>query len=108
MIFGVQWYYWLALLIAVVIAIFAWIKALGASKQRREKLKREAEIWKRDYDLREKYSVLTGEKLEACTDTELLHAVAMNIQVELENAIDMNKAFEALSEEKKNIYTLKF
>lgn len=108
MIFGVQWYYWLILLVAVIIAIFAWIKAMGASKERREKLKKEAEIWKRDYELREKYSVLTPEKLSECQDTQLLHAVAMNIQVELENAIDMNKAFEELCAEKKNIYTLEY
>lgn len=108
MIFGVQWYYWLILLVSVIIAIFAWIKAMSASRERREKLKREAEIWKRDYELREKYSVLTTEKLSECADTQLLHAVAMNIQVELENAIDMNKAFEELCVEKKNIYTLEY
>ncbi len=108
MLFGVQWYYWLVLLIAIIVAIIAWIKALSASRIRKERLKKEAEIWRRDYELREKYSVLTEEKLKKCADSELLHAVAMNIQVQLENAIDMNKAFDELPQEKKYIYTLEY
>ena len=108
MLFGVQWYYWLVLLVAIVIAIIAWIKALSASRLRKERLKKEAEIWRRDYELREKYSALTEEKLKKCDDSELLHAVAMNIQVQLENAIDMNKAFDELPQEKKYIYTLEY
>lgn len=108
MLFGVQWYYWLILVIAIIVAIFAWIKALGSSRERREKMKREAEIWRRDYELREKYSVLTEEKLRQCPDSELLHAVAMNIQVQLENAIDINDAFQQLPVEKKYVYTLEY
>lgn len=108
MIFGVQWYYWLILAVAVIVAIFAWLKVMSSSRERRERLKKEAEIWKRDYELREKYSVLTAEKINECDDTQLLHAVAMNIQVQLENAIDMNSAFEKLCEEQKNIYTLEY
>ncbi len=108
MIFGVQWYYWLILIAAIIIAIFAWIKALSSGKERRARMKKEAEIWRRDYELREKYSVLTEEKLNDCSDTELLHAVAMNIQVELENAPDINKAFDILPQVKKNIYTLEY
>lgn len=108
MILGIQWYYWLFLGIAIIGLIFAWLKVLSSSKERREKLKKEAEIWKRDYELREKYSVLTLEKLNDCEEIQLLHGVAMNIQVALENAIDMNKAFDELSQEKKNIYTLEY
>lgn len=108
MLFGVQWYYWLILVVAIIVAIFAWIKALGSSRERREKMKREAEIWRRDYELREKFSVLTEEKLRQCPDSELLHAVAMNIQVQLENAIDINNAFEKLPVEKKYVYTLEY
>ncbi len=108
MIFGVQWYYWLILLAAVVLAVFVWIKAINSGKERRERMKKEAEIWRRDYELREKYSVLTEEKLEECEDTELLHAVAMNIQVFLENATNMNEAFENLPQVKKNVYTLEY
>lgn len=108
MIFGVQWYYWLVLLLAVIGAVFAWLKVMSSSRERREKLKKEAEIWRKDYELREKYSVLTAEKLNECDDIQLLHAVAMNIQVQLENAIDMNKAFDQLCEEKKHIYTLEY
>ncbi len=106
MILGVQWYYWLILAVAVIIAIFAWIKAISSGKERRERMKKEAEIWRKDYELREKYSVLTEEKLKNCEDIQLLGAVAMNIQVQLENAIDMNKAFKELPQVKKNIYTL--
>ncbi len=108
MLFGVQWYYWLILLVAIIIAIFAWIKALSASRLRKERLKKEAEIWKRDYELREKYTVLTEEKLKECEDSQLLHAVAMNIQIQLENAIDMNKAFIELPQEKRFVYTLEY
>lgn len=108
MLFGVQWYLWLILVVAIVLAIFAWTKALKSSRGRRERLKREGAIWKRDYDLRQNFSVLTEEKLKETADTELLHGVAMNIQVFLENATNMNEAFENLPEEKKYIYTLEY
>ncbi len=108
MLFGVQWYLWLILILAVGLAIFAWSKALKSSRERRERLKREGAIWKRDYDLRQNFSVLTEEKLKETEDTELLHGVAMNIQVFLENAHNMNEAFEELPKEKKYIYTLEY
>ena len=108
MLFGVQWYLWLILVVAIVLAIFAWTKALKSSRERRERLKREGAIWKRDYDLRQNFSVLTEEKLKETADTELLHGVAMNIQVFLENTTNMNEAFENLPEEKKYIYTLEY
>ena len=91
MLFGVQWYYWVILLVAIIIAIFAWSKALKAGKERREKMKKEAAIWKRDYELREKFTILTEEKLNSTEETELLHGVAMNIQVKLEKANDILK-----------------
>ena len=108
MLFGVQWYYWVILLVAVIIAIFAWSKALKSGKKRREKLKKEAAIWKRDYELREKFTILTEEKLNSTEETELLHGVAMNIQVMLESATDMTESFNALSKEKKFIYALEY
>lgn len=108
MLWGVQWYYWAILLGAIILAIFAWRKAFIASRERRERLKREGAIWKRDYDLRQKYSVLTLEKLKETEDTELLHAVAMNIQVFLENETNMNEAFSALSKEKQVVYALEY
>ena len=108
MLWGVKWYLWLILLIAIIVAIFAWIKAMGASRERREKLRREGEIWRRDYELREKFSILTSEKMKDTADTELLHGVAMNIQVALEKAINMNEAFRELPEEKQFIYTLEY
>lgn len=108
MLWGVQWYYWAILLGAIILAIFAWRKAFIASRERRERLKREGAIWKRDYDLRQKYSVLTLEKLKETEDTELLHAVAMNIQVFLENETNMNEAFSALSKEKQFVYALEY
>ena len=108
MLFGVQWYYWVILLVAIIIAIFAWSKALKAGKERREKMKKEAAIWKRDYELREKFTILTEEKLNSTEETELLHGVAMNIQVMLENATDMTESFNALPNEKKFIYALEY
>ena len=108
MLWGVQWYYWAILLGAVILAIFAWRKALISSKERRERLKREGAIWKRDYDLRQKYTVLTFEKLNETSDTELLHGVAMNIQVFLENESNMNEAFNSLPKEKQFIYALEY
>ena len=74
----------------------------------RAKLKKEAAIWKRDYDLRQNFSVLTEAKLKETEDSELLHAVAMNIQVFLEKASDMTAEFEALPKEKKHIYSLEY
>lgn len=108
MLFGVQWYYWLILAVAIVLAIFAWIKAMEASRARRERLKKEAAIWKRDYDLRQNFSVLTEDKLKETEDTELLHGVAMNIQVMLENKSDMTTSFNEMPNEKKFIYALEY
>ena len=108
MLFGVQWYYWAILLVAIIIAIFAWVKALKAGKERRERLKKEAAIWKRDYELREKFTVLTEEKLNSTEETELLHGVAMNIQAMLEKSTDMTESFNALPNEKKYIYVLEY
>lgn len=108
MIWGVKWYLWLLLLIAVVFAVFAWHKALSASRERRERLKREGEIWRRDYDLRQKFSVLTDEKLKETSDSDLLHGAAMNIQIALENEINMNESFGLLPVEKQYIYALEY
>ncbi len=108
MLFGVQWYYWLILVIAVVLAIFAWVKAMGASRARRERLKKEAAIWKRDYDLRQRFSVLTEERLKDTEESELLHGVAMNIQVMLEKQGNMTEAFNNMPDEKKFIYALEY
>lgn len=108
MLFGVQWYYWVILLVAIIIAIFAWIKALKSGKERRERLKKEAAIWKRDYELREKFTVLTEEKLNSAEETELLHGVAMNIQASLEKTTDMTECFNALPNEKKFVYALEY
>lgn len=108
MLFGLQWYYWLILLVAVVLTIFAWSKALKSSKARRERLKKEAAIWKRDYELRERFAVLTEDKIKETEEIELLHGVAMNIQMMLEKAVDMTSAFNALPREKKMIYALEY
>lgn len=108
MLWGVQWYYWLILAIAAIGAVFAWAKALRSSKERRERLKKEAAIWKRDYELREKFTVLSEEKISSTEELELLHGVAMNIQVFLENATDMNLAFSSLPDEKKYIYLAEY
>ncbi len=108
MLFGVQWYYWLILAAAIILAIFAWIKAMGASRAHRERLKKEAAIWKRDYDLRQNFSVLTEDKIKETEETELLHGVAMNIQIMLEKQRDMSEAFNEMPEEKKFIYALEY
>lgn len=108
MLSDVKWYLWLILAVAIIVTVFAWCKALKSSRERRERLKREGAVWKRDYELREKFTVLTEEKIKDTADTELLHGVAMNIQVFLENAVNMNEAFNELPEEKKFIYTLEY
>ena len=108
MLWGVQWYYWIILLVAVIIAIFAWSKALKSGKERREKMKREAALWKRDYELREKFTILTEEKLNSTEETELLHGAAMNIQVMLEKANNMTESFNSLPDAKKYIYALEY
>lgn len=108
MLFGVQWYYWLILAVAIILTIFAWIKAMGASRARRERLKKEAAIWKRDYDLRQGFSVLTDDKIKETEEAELLHGVAMNIQIMLEKQSNMTDAFNTMPDEKKFIYALEY
>ena len=108
MLFGVQWYLWVLLVIVSILAIFVWIKAMSASRIRREKLKKEAEIWKKDYELRQEFKTLTLEKINSTDTNKMLSGVCMNIQIELENAPDMNEAFLKLPEEKKYIYCLEY
>lgn len=108
MLFGVQWYLWVLLVVVSILAVFAWIKAMAASRIRREKLKKEAEIWKKDYELRQEFKTLTLEKLNSTDINKMLSGVCMNIQIELENADDMNEAFLNLPEEKKFIYCLEY
>lgn len=108
MLFGVQWYLWVLLVIVSILAIFVWIKAMSASRIRREKLKKEAEIWKKDYELRQEFKTLTLEKINSTDTNKMLSGVCMNIQIELENAPDMNEAFLKLPEEKKFVYCLEY
>lgn len=108
MLFGVQWYLWVLLLVVSILAIFVCIKASAASRIRREKLRKEAEIWKKDYELRQEFKTLTSEKLNSTDNNKMLPGVCMNIQIELENAPDMNEAFFKLPDEKKYIYCLEY
>lgn len=108
MLFGVQWYLWVLLLVVSVLAIFVCIKASAASRIRREKLKKEAEIWKKDYELRQEFRTLTPDKLNSTPNNKMLSGVCMNIQIELENTPDMNEAFSMLPNEKKYIYCLEY
>ena len=108
MLFGVQWYLWVLLVIVSILAIFVWIKAMAASRVRREKLRKEAEIWKKDYELRQEFKTLTSQKLNSTDTNKMLSGVCMNIQIELENATDMNDAFLDLPQEKKYIYCLEY
>ena len=108
MLFGVQWYLWVLLLVVSFLAIFVCIKAAAASRIRREKLRKEAEIWKKDYELRQEFRTLSLEKLNSTDNNKMLSGVCMNIQIELENAPDMNEAFFKLPDEKKYIYCLEY
>ena len=80
MLFGVQWYLWVLLVIVSILAIFVWIKAMSASRIRREKLKKEAEIWKKDYELRQEFKTLTLEKINSTDTNKMLSGVCMNIR----------------------------
>ena len=108
MLFGVQWYLWVLLLVVTILAIFVCIKASSASRIRREKLRKEAEIWKKDYELRQEFRTLSLEKLNSTDNNKMLSGVCMNIQIDLENAPDMNEAFFKLPDEKKYIYCLEY
>lgn len=103
---GPLWYHWLLLAAAAALAVFAWVKALKASRKRRERLRREGELWKLDARLREEYRLLTAEKLQSADDEDLLRGVAMNIQMALEKEPDMNAAFAALSPARRAVYAL--
>ena len=81
---------------------------MAASRIRHEKLKKEAEIWKKDYELRQEFKTLTLEKINSTDTNKMLSGVCMNIQIELENAPDMNEAFLKLPEEKKYVYCLEY
>jgi hypothetical protein len=59
-------------------------------------------------ELRENFRTLTLEKLNSTDNNKMLSGVCMNIQIELENAPDMNEAFFKLPDEKKYVYCLEY
>ena len=76
---GPLWYHWLLLAAAAALAVFAWVKALKAGRKRRERLRREGELWQRDARLREEYRLLTEEKLRTADDEDLLRGVGSSL-----------------------------
>lgn len=108
MIYGVKWYYWLLLVLFAVLAVILWRKAIISSRERRERLKKEGEIWRRDYELRQKFAVLSEKTFSETEDSELMHGAAMNIQIALEKADNMTDEFYELEDEQKCVYALEY
>ena len=94
--------------VAVVLAVFVWIKAIRASK--RHNAEREAILAKlqKEKELRERFAHLTPELVQSADVREMLHGIALIIQSKLEQTEDINASFLALSEAQQYIYALNF
>ena len=64
--------------------------------------------YKEEERLRQKYAELTEERIQNADSAELLHALALRIQRELEKESDMNAAFLKLSAEQQAVYALNY
>lgn len=105
-----SWYVAAAMLALLALTIFFWIKALKSGRKRSEERDRIIAELEKEKALRAQFknldeSMITSDEID---DERLLFGVAMSIQMSIEKKEDLTAAFEALNEEKKNIYALNF
>lgn len=96
------------LVAAVVLMIFGWIMA--ARSARRRSSERDAVLAKlrQENELRSRFAGLTAEKALQADGQALVHALALQIQSELEKEPNIDAAYINLPAEKQYIYALNF
>ena len=96
------------LIVAVVLMIFGWVMAARAIAKRNKERDAVLEKLRREHALRREFADLTAEKAANADPETLLHALAVQIQAELEKQSDINASFGELAEEKQYIYALNY
>lgn len=102
------WYLWLAVVIALVLTLFVWYRALKASARRNGLRRAEIEKMDRQHRLRREYAKITPELIAGAADEDLPDGVTEHLMVVLENADDDLALFRTLPEEWRFVYTLMF
>lgn len=96
------------LIVALVLMVFGWIMASRAMAKRNRERDAILQRLRRENALRREFADLTAEKALNADPETLLHALAVQIQSELESQSDINAAFGTLPEEKQYIYALNY
>ena len=94
--------------VAVVLMIFGWIMAARSIRKRNRERDAVLEKLRQERALRQRFADLTAEKAMQADGKALLHALALQIQSELEKESDMDAAYINLPAEKQYIYALNF
>lgn len=97
-----------AILVALVLlTIFVWVKAIASSRKRDEERKRIIAELEKEKALRNEFRTVSEDAfLPDKDDYRLIVGMCANVQMGIEKAEDINAAFDALSETKKNVYCL--
>lgn len=102
------WYLWVIFILLVIVTVIVLKKAsaaLSLHNNDRQALIKELERLK---ELKDKYSDLTDEKINAAEPSELLQGVTAVLQARVEKSENPNAVFNSFNEPQKNIYTLNY
>lgn len=102
------WYLWVIFAVLVVVTVIVLKKAsasLSLHNSDRQAVLKELERLKA---LKDKYSDLTDEKIDAAEPSELLQGVTAVLQAKVEKSENPNAVFNSFNGAQKNIYTLNY
>lgn len=102
------WYLYLLLAVLLVAVVVVWRKALRAAAKRTVRDREIIERLEKDKALREEYSALDLEKINAAPSAELARGVGLALEYRFQKAKDLNEAFEELSDGQKYVYALHY
>lgn len=102
------WYLYLALVALIVLSVFAWGKAMKASRRHREQVEKEIKAIEKERHLRETYNTLTAEVIENADEDELLEGISTFVQMRVEKSADINAEFAKFPDEFREMYALNF
>ena len=93
-------------LLLIVVCIFAWSKALKASRRRHARRDAIIAELEREKALRREFKTPTQQQLEDSPPARLLEGLCAHVQARLEKEDDMEAAFHALPEPARFVYAL--
>lgn len=102
------WYLWLVLVVAVVLTVFVWYKALKASSRRSSRRRMEIQKIDRHRRLRKEYAEITPVLIAQAGNEDLVEGVTEHLMDVLEKSSNDLALFRTLPEELKYVYTLTF